>query len=126
MSAVNDGSIISCSFGEVPIPLDILPTHRVNLDEVPGGNMMDFTPFVNIIDFAICTSIANPLVLAMLILTGQQKAPCTPITVSPWSPSSFKVQIDGMPAILTSSQTMCVWAGDISIDAAFAFNVTIS
>lgn len=126
MSAVNDGSIISCSFGDVPMALDLLPIHRVNLDEVPGGNMMDFTPFVNIIDFVICTSIANPLVLAMLILTGQQEAPCTPITVSPWTPSSFKVQIGGLPAILPDSQSMCVWAGDISIDMPFAVNITIA
>ncbi len=126
MSAVNDGSIISCSCGDIPIPFDILPIHDLLIEDVPGGNIMDFIPFVNIVDFGICTSIANPAVLAILIFTGNQEGPCIPIITTPWMPGSFKVQVGGSPAILTNSTTICVWAGEISFDLPLAFTVTIN
>jgi hypothetical protein len=110
------GSPMMCTFGMAPSTLVVLPTSRV-LCSAPAGNILDSKPIVNIPPFGMCMSIANPMVAsataaALGVLTPM---PCIPVTVAPWVPGSPTVMIGGAPALNSSCQLMCMWAGMISL-----------
>jgi len=110
------GAMIQCSFGVAPSSLMVLPQNRV-LATMPAANIMDNKPFVNILPFGMCTSMANPAVAsataaALGVLTPM---PCTPVTPAPWAPGSPKVLIGNMPALNNSSKLMCAYGGVIQI-----------
>jgi hypothetical protein len=72
---------------------------------------------VNILPFAMCQSMANPMVAgataaALGVLTPM---PCIPMTVAPWMPGSLTSLIGGMPALNNSCKLMCNWGGVIEI-----------
>lgn len=105
-----------CSFGAAPSSLMVLPINRV-LAPTPAANIMDHAPFVNILPFGVCTSLANPMVAAATaaafgVLTPM---PCIPATAAPWVPGKPTVLIGNMPALDSNSKLMCMWAGVISI-----------
>lgn len=102
--------------GVAPSSLLVLPTNRV-VGTTPIANIMDNKPFVNILPFGMCTSLANPTVAsataaALGVLTPM---PCVPQTPAPWVPGAPKVLIGNMPALDQSSKLMCMWGGVISI-----------
>lgn len=105
-----------CSFGAAPSSLMVLPINRV-MAPTPAANIMDNVPFLNILPFGVCTSLANPMVAAATaaafgVLTPM---PCIPATAAPWMPGKPTVLIGNMPALDSSSKLMCMWAGVISI-----------
>ena len=111
------GATLQCSFGVAPSSLVVLPANRTLVSNMPAANIMDNKPFVNILPFAMCTSLANPTVAAATaaafgVLTPM---PCIPVTVAPWVPGSPTVLIGNMPALNESSKLMCSWAGVIQI-----------
>jgi hypothetical protein len=94
----------------------VLPVNRV-LGTLPIANIMDNKPFLNILPFSMCRSIANPMVAAATaaafgVLTPM---PCIPVTPAPWLVGAVKVLIGNMPALEMSSKLLCAWAGSISI-----------
>lgn len=110
------GAILHCSFGVVPSVLTVLPQNRLMVP-MPGANIMDHIPMVNIMSFGMCSSLANPTVAAATsaalgVLTPQ---PCVPLTTAPWAPGSPAFLIGGMPALNNVSKLMCTWAGVIQI-----------
>lgn len=114
--AVCGGAQTSCSFGTAPGTLMVLPDKRV-LTSMPLATIMDNKPMVNVLPFAMCQSLANPLVAAataaaMGALTPQ---PCIPVTPGPWAPGSPTVQIGNFPALNNSSKLMCAYGGVIQI-----------
>ena len=111
------GATLQCSFGVAPSSLVVLPANRTLVSNMPAANIMDNKPFVNILPFAMCTSLANPTVAAATsaalgVLTPM---PCIPVTAAPWVPGSPTVLIGNMPALNESSKLMCSWAGVIQI-----------
>lgn len=105
-----------CSFGAAPSSLMVLPVNRV-LAPTPAANIMDNVPFLNVLPFGVCNSIANPMVAAATaaalgVLTPM---PCIPATAAPWVPGKPTVLIGNMPALDSNSKLMCMWAGVISI-----------
>ena len=107
---------MQCSFGTAPSSLMVLPTNKV-LTSMPLANIMDNKPMVNILPFAMCQSMANPMVAAATaeafgVLTPQ---PCIPVTTAPWAPGAPTVQIANFPALNNSSKLMCNWGGVIQI-----------
>ncbi len=106
-----------CSFGLAPSSLVVLPQGPpVQMENKFAATIMDFKPFVNIMPFGVCTSLANPAVAAATaaalgVLTPM---PCTPVT-TPWTPGSATVQINNFPALNNSSTCMCSFGGSISI-----------
>ncbi len=109
------GSMLRCSMGLTPAPLNVLPINRVLGQGPPVGNIMDNKPLVNILPFGLCRSIANPIVAsataaALGVLTPM---PCIPVTPAPWI-SASRVLVGGAPVITKSSKCMCVWGGQIS------------
>ena len=114
--AVCAGALLQCSFGVAPSTLNVLPVNRV-LEGTPGANIMDNKPFVNILPFGMCQSIANPAVAsataaALGVLTPM---PCVPVVPAPWTPTKPNVLLANMPILMSDSKAFCTWAGTISI-----------
>jgi hypothetical protein len=111
------GATLKCSFGLAPSALVVLPINRVMTGGVPAANIMDNKPFVNILPFGACISLANPTTAAataaaMGVLTP---TPCIPFTQAPWAPGSLTTMIGGAPALNDTSVLMCNWAGVITV-----------
>lgn len=110
------GAMLKCSFGAAPSSLMVLPKNKV-LTSMPIANIMDNVPMMNILPFAMCNSMANPMVAAATaaalgVLTPM---PCIPVTSAPWAPGCPTVLIANMPALNNSSKLMCNWGGVIEI-----------
>lgn len=110
------GAMMQCSFGVAPSSLMVLPVNRV-LQSLPMANIMDNKPFVNVLPFGMCTSMANPMVAAATaaalgVLTPM---PCIPATAAPWVPGMPTILIGNMPALDMNSKCMCSYGGVISI-----------
>lgn len=113
------GANLSCSMGNAPSQLAVLPTHGVDGDSEPAATVQDMIPNVNISPFGMCMSMANPQVAtataaAMGTLTPQ---PCIPMTTAPWTPGSASVTVSGQAALNDSSQLVCQWGGQIQVTA---------
>lgn len=124
---VVNGAPCTCSFGTAPSSLVVLPTNAVNAAKQPAATIMDNIPFVNIIPFAMCTSLANPAVASATaaaagVLTPM---PCTPVIPAPWAPGVPPVQIKHMPVLDNSSMLNCAYAGVITISFAGQTIVTV-
>ena len=122
------GAMMSCSFGAAPSSLVVLPVNRVMTNYMPDANIMDNIPMVNILPFAMCSSLANPTVAAATsaalgVLTPM---PCIPVTPAPWAPGSPTVLIANMPALNNTCKLNCIWGGVISISQAGQVTVDIA
>ncbi|WP_026344977.1 DUF4280 domain-containing protein [Novispirillum itersonii] len=118
------GAICSCSFGAAPSALMVLPVNRV-MTAMPVANIMDNKPFLNILPFGVCTSMANPMVAAATaaalgVLTPM---PCIPNTVAPWIPAQPMVLVGSMPIVDNGAMLTCLWGGMITVS--FAGQVTV-
>ena len=114
------GAEISCTFGDAPASLIVLPVNRVLTSNMPAATIMDYAPIVNIPTFGMCNSPTNPAVIsataaALGVFTPM---PCVPATVAPWIPGSPTVTIGNMPALNNTCTLMCLWAGVITISDA--------
>lgn len=110
------GALLQCSFGLAPSTLVVPPTNKV-LATTPAANIMDHKPMANIPSFGMCQSKSNPAVIAATAaaLGVPTPAPCTPVTVDPWSPGCSKVLIGNMPALESNSTCKCKWGGVITV-----------
>jgi len=102
--------------GAAPASLMVLPKNRV-VATMPIANIMDNVPFLNVLPFGMCTSIANPAVAAATAaaLGVLTPAPCIPATAAPWTPGVPTVLVGNMPAIDNTCQLMCSFGGAISV-----------
>jgi hypothetical protein len=125
---VCQGAALQCSFGTTPSVLNVLPTNAVMANSsLPAANIMDHTPYMNILPFGMCTSLANPTVAsataaAQGVLTPQA---CTPVTSSPWVPGSPTVLLGDMAALNDTSTLTCAYGGVIQIVSPGQFIVQI-
>ena len=112
------GAKLKCSFGAGPKDMVVLPIARVmTAGSKAMAAQMDFVPMLNVPAFGQCKSPANPMNWKMAgPVPVFVPSSCIPITVAPWAPVAKKLKIGGMPAMLESSKTTCVWAGQITVD----------
>ena len=91
--------------------------NRVITSNMPAANIMDRKPLVNILPFGVCSSMANPVVIAATAakLGVMTPMPCVPATPAPWLPGSPTVLLGSMPSLQNSSKLMCMWAGVIQV-----------
>lgn len=122
---VINGAPCTCTFGTAPAPLVILP-NCVDGAKQPSATIMDNIPFVNIMPFAMCTSLANPSVAAATAAASGALTPmpCTPVPTAPWAPGVATTTVKNMPALNDSSKLMCSYAGVITISFAGQTTVT--
>lgn len=112
---VSTGAEVLCTFGAAPA---VFTASSPNVAATtPAGVITDVTP-ANIPTFGLCSSPANPGV----ILTGLP-VPCVPV-LSPWTPGSLRVTIDGIGALDDTSQCMCAWAGVVTVTSPGQVQVT--
>ncbi len=108
------GTMLKCSFGNIPTPIMVLPDKKVN-SMLPVAVKSDHIPFLNILPFGMCSNPANPVVAAATaaalgVLTPM---PCIPCTVQDWSRPCGKVKIHGKEMINMDSQLSCLYGGTI-------------
>jgi hypothetical protein len=111
------GAMMQCSFGAAPSTLMVLPDKQA-VNNMPFANIMDNKPFLNILPFGMCNSMANPAVAAATAaaLGALTPMPCIPVTAAPWAPGSPTVLLGNMPALNNDSKLMCSFGGVISIN----------
>lgn len=117
------GASLACSMGAAPATF--AATGASVSTASPVGVVTD-TTMASIPGFGMCSSLANPQVAsatsaAQGVLTPQ---PCLPVIVSPWSPGSSRVTVQGVPALDDSSQCSCGWGGSITVTSAGQGDVT--
>ncbi|MDI4645681.1 DUF4280 domain-containing protein [Cohnella hashimotonis] len=120
------GATMQCSFGAAPSVLNVLPANRT-MTAMPIANIMDNKPFVNIMPFGMCNSLANPVVAsataaAFGVLTPM---PCMPVTAAPWAPGSPTVMVGNMPSLNNSSKCMCSYGGVIQVTSPGQFTIQV-
>lgn len=110
------GAMLQCSFGAAPSSLVVLPENKV-LTGTPDANIMDNKPMVNIMPFAMCSSMANPTVAAATAaaLGALTPMPCVPVIPAPWVPGAPTVLIANMPALDNNCKLTCAYGGMIQI-----------
>ncbi len=110
------GAMLQCSFGAAPSSLVVLPANKV-LTGTPAANIMDNKPMVNIMPFAMCSSMANPTVAAATAaaLGALTPMPCVPVIPAPWVPGAPTVLIANMPALDNNCKLTCAYGGMIQI-----------
>ena len=114
---VCSGAQMTCSMGDAPAALTVLPERTIFLAGKPKANISDHKPNVNIAPFGLCKSLANPAVkaataAAMGVLTPQ---PCIPNTLAPWIGGKMDVIEKGQPALLSTCKLECEWKGVIEL-----------
>lgn len=112
------GAMTMCTMGLAPGSLVVLPINRV-LAGAPAANIADNVPFLNVMPFGMCQSLANPAVAAATaaalgVLTPM---PCTPVPAGPWAPGVPTVLIGNMPALDSNCKLTCSFGGMISLTA---------
>lgn len=110
------GAATMCTMGVAPSTLMVLPVNRV-LGAMPVANIMDNKPFLNVLPFGMCNSLANPVVAAATaaalgVLTPM---PCTPMTPAPWVPGAPTALVGNMPALDQNAKLTCIYGGMIQI-----------
>lgn len=110
------GATLQCSFGAAPSTLAVLPVNRTQT-VTPDANIMDNKPLVNIMPFAMCSSLANPTVASATAaaLGALTPMPCVPVIPAPWAPGAPTVLIANMPALNNTSKLMCAYGGVIQV-----------
>lgn len=113
------GAILKCNpWGSAPSSFIVIPKGPpVNASGRLAATIMDFAPMANILPFATCSSLANPMVAsataaAMGVLTPM---PCIPVVVAPWLPGALKTRINNFNALTDSSTCICIWGGTIKV-----------
>ena len=121
------GAIAQCPFGAAPTPLTFLPTSMIMGKSGPMGTIIDCVPFMNIIPFGVCMSIANPVTAALTaaafgVLTP---GPCLPVPAGTWLPAKPTVLSKMGPLISSDSMLICAYGGVIKINMPAQFTVMV-
>ena len=118
------GSLVSCPFGVMPTPLNILPKNIMG-PTGPIATCIDCAPFVNIVPFGVCKSLLNPSTAALTaaafgVLTP---GPCIPTPVGMWIPT--RPNLIGITGPILSSDSIlpCAFGGIIKINLPGQFKV---
>lgn len=111
------GASMLCSCGTAPSSLVVLSANHVMVNNTPAANIMDNIPLVNILPFAMCTSLANPAVASATaaahgVLTPM---PCNPVTPAPWVPGAAITRVANIPALHQGCALNCSFGGVITI-----------
>ena len=124
MMHIGTGVMCMCTFGLAPSVLNVIKTE---LSTMPGGNMSDMAPFLNIPPFGMCTTPSNPAVAAATAaaLGVPTPAPCIPAIPAPWIPGPTKTMIVKMPSINLMSSLTCAFGGMIKPVVPGQFKVMI-
>ena len=113
-------ALCSCPMGAAPAPLMVIPASMCFASNAPAATIMDNVPFMNIMPFGVCMSLANPITAALTAaaLGVLTPGPCLPTPTGPWVPGAPTVMIGGKPALTAPCQLICAFGGVITMSAA--------
>lgn len=119
------GATLQCSFGTTPATFSA-SSADVAGSQVAAGVVTDVGQ-ANVPPFGMCVSMSNPQVASATsaasgVLTPQA---CQPV-LTPWTPGSARVSVDGAPALDDACTCSCAWGGTITIGSAGQGGVTLS
>jgi hypothetical protein len=106
------GATLECSCGSEESTFKVSPGRETYTNGQLQANSADFKPNVNIMPFGKCTSPSNPAVASS---GNPEGVPCVPVITMQWIKGKADTLIEGFPALLNSSTTMCMWCGKITI-----------
>ena len=111
------GAQTMCSFGLAPSTLMVTPEKRILVENRPVANITDIKPFVNILPFGLCTSLANPITAAQTAAALGVLTPgvCTPVIVAPWLPGAPTALSGPAPTAHQGCQCMCAYGGVVTV-----------
>ena len=114
---VVSGAMTMCSFGLAPSTLMVTPEKRTMVDSMPVATIMDNKPFVNVLPFGLCTSLANPITAAQTAAALGVLTPgtCTPVMPAPWLPGAPTVLVGNLPALNVQSKCLCAYGGVVTV-----------
>jgi hypothetical protein len=108
--AVPAGSLLQCTFGTIPAPLNVLPMDRTFIGGPAAGNIMDTAaPLINVPSFGVCNAI--PIA----------PTPCVPCTLC-WV-GFTKVLVGGLPLLDLNAKLICARGGLIQVIVPSQFTV---
>lgn len=115
-SYVTSTALMTCTFGIATCPLVVNPSRTDLTSGLQKANITDFQPITNIASFGMCSSPANPAVIAATAAAFgvPTPAPCIPAIVTPWAPGKPDILVQGMPALTNTCRNTCLWGGQIS------------
>ena len=108
---------LKCPHGSADSKLVLLPTSRIISGGKLKANIGDAKPFVNILPFGTCKSMANPTVAAATAAAQGvlQQMPCTPVCAM-WIGGKTNALAGTLPALMSNDRVMCTFgAGMITI-----------
>jgi len=110
------GAQTMCTFDLAPSTLMVTPEKRVVVEGRPVANIMDNKPFMNILPFGLCTSLANPITAAQTAAALGVLTPgtCTPVTPAPWTPGAPTALSGPAPTAHQACTCMCAYGGVIT------------
>lgn len=115
---VVQGALMTCTMGlGPPAPLSVTPRPpMLQVAGLPGATIADAIPLANIPTFGMCSSPANPAVIAATAaaLGVPTPVPCIPVPAGGWLPGSARVMVGGIPALDSACTCQCAWQGTIS------------
>jgi Domain of unknown function (DUF4280) len=121
---VSTGAALACTFGATPA--DFTASSVDVSATTPAGGITDVSP-ENIPTFGLCTSLANPAVASATAAAGSPvpvPQPCIP-ELSPWTPGSGRVTMNGISALNNTSQCACAYGGVITVSFPGQVRVTV-
>lgn len=114
---VVSGAATVCTMGLSPSSLVVLPDKSTTVENLPVATILDNRPYVNIVPFGLCNSLANPLTAAQTTAALGVLTPgmCTPVMPAPWVPGSPTSLVRNVPMLSASSKCMCAYGGVVSV-----------
>ena len=122
------GCTLSCSFGVAPSAFIAteMPGKPTLNQILEAATIFDIAPVNNILPFGMCSSPANPTVVAATAaaLGALTPMPCVPVIIAPWAPPSTILSANEMPLATVESKCECAYGGMISVTAPSEFTTT--
>lgn len=102
--------------GMMPSAMQVIPS-GVTSSNQPMATIMDNKPFVNIMPFGLCNSLANPITASQTAAALGVLTPgtCTPVIPAPWMPGSSTVLVGNLPALNDTSTCVCAYGGVVQV-----------
>ena len=107
------GAKLQCPFGTIMTSLCVTSQSKCLVAGKPAATVADVKPNVNIPAFGMCSSPANPQVMATGIPIPK---PCTRVPAGTWMTENPKLLAGGKPCLSSNGRLMCAMgAGMITI-----------
>lgn len=91
---------------------------KATIDGQPVVCSTDIIPMLNVMNFTMCKSTANPQVAAIIASSqgSTKEFACVPVPSGEWADPSELLTIGGSAAITEKSTLKCAWQGTIKIE----------